>query len=64
MSGLINQLFKGLFMFGLPLLTTFCVLVLLDPATFWQTLTALIFVIIIYFAMFVSACLILNEVAK
>jgi len=61
MFGRIKQLFKGLLMFGLPALVTFCMWVLLDPATFWQTLTTLIVSVIVYVVVFVAICLVLNE---
>lgn len=57
---LIKQLFRGLLMFGLPSIVTFFVWVLLDPATFWQTLTTLIVGIIVYVVSFITVCLTLD----
>jgi hypothetical protein len=59
--GIIKQLFRGLLMFVLPALITFGVWILLEPATFWQTLTTLIVGIVAYFISFVGVCLVLNE---
>ena len=64
MFGLIKQLFKGLLMFILPAIVTFFVWVLLDPATFWQTLTTLIVGIVVYVVSFITVCLTLNEGGK
>ena len=61
MFGLIKQLSRGLLVFGLPALVTFCMWVLLDPATFWQTLTTVIIGTVVYVVLFVTVCLALNE---
>ena len=58
---IINQLFRGLLMFVLPALITFGVWIILDPATFWQTLTTLIVSMVAYVIAFVAVCLWLNE---
>jgi hypothetical protein len=64
MFKLIKQLFKGFLMFGLPMLMTIGMWVILDPATFWQTLTTVIVNIIVYFVSFAAVCLILNELGE
>jgi len=61
MFGRIKQLFKLLLMFGFPSIVTFCTWVLLDPVTFWQILTTLIVGVIVYVAVFVMICMVLNE---
>jgi hypothetical protein len=61
MFGLIKQLFKGLLMFGFPLLMALCVWIILEPATFWQNLTTLIVASIVGSLSFVAVCLVLNE---
>ena len=61
MFGLIKQLFRGLLMFGLPALVTFGMWFVLDPATYWQTLTTFIVGIVVYVVSFVAVCLVLDE---
>ena len=61
MFGLIKQLFRGLLMFGFPLLVALSVCIILEPATFWQNLTTFIVAPIVGCISFVVVCLILNE---
>lgn len=58
---IIDQLFKGLLMFVLPALITFGVWIVLEPATFWQTLTTLIVGVVAYVISFFGVCLVLDE---
>jgi len=61
MFGLTDQLFEWLWMFGFSMLMAIGVWIILDPATFWQTLTTLVVSVIVYVGSFVAIYLFFIE---